>query len=124
MFRFIDWKYIWMWVKWPVFVVIFMFLSWLWWGCSTFPGATEVQPVVEQIQITPDPLEVDRKQKESVSMYLERYGQPTLFWSYSDDDLKFEVFQWKKASPERWAIRINGVYKFTWTQLKTIKEEK
>ena len=121
--RFIDWKYVWL--KYRFYLLggvigaaLFFLLS-----CSLMPQTTPAEGKPGPVKLQ-DPLDLDHKQKQSVTMYLKKYGQPVLYWSYSDDDLKFEVFQWKAADPERWAIRINGVYKFTWTQLKTIKEEK
>jgi hypothetical protein len=115
--RYLDWRNVWFWFKWPIAIALWIILAVLMFSCTGVPEVKTTQ--AKQIK---DPLAFDHKQRESVSMYLKRYGQPELFWSYSDDDLKFEVFQWKKADPERWAIRINGIYKFTWTQFKNEKE--
>ena len=44
---------------------------------------------------------------------------------FAGDDFKVEVLRWKKSGQkhERWAIRINNIYKFTWTQFNLEKEK-
>ena len=118
-----NWKYIWDWWRLPLLVVALILAGWFIYGCTpeypftpvTFPQESEFK----------DPLAIDRKQRESIATLTDRFGDPELLFSYADEDFKIEILRWKKPGKhERFAIRINNVYKFTWTQFNVEKENK
>lgn len=117
MLRAINWRHVWFWMKYPIFAFGLLLAVWLMFGCA---AATRVEKPKVAADLK-DPLETDQNQRQSVAMYLKKYGEPVLFWSYSDDDFKFEVYYWPQSEPQRWASKLNGKYKLTWTQFKKEK---
>ena len=128
MFRAIDWRYIWYFVKWPMIIVlvwaialgIVLFLA----GCTPQYPFTPV-PIPQPEAEFKDPLAIDHRQRESVAFLVDKYGDPEIPFSWSGDDFKVEVLRWKdpRSNNERWAIRINNIYRFTWTQFNVEKEK-
>lgn len=107
-YRYLDFRYI------LIFALGWLIFS----GCVT-------PPAIQTSSTFKDPLAVDYKQKESVALLVSKYGDPEIMFSWAGDDFKVEVLRWKKTGlkNERWAIRINDVYKFTWTQFNLEKEK-
>lgn len=121
---YIDWRH-WFWYEvWPWVwrgSVIGLAILGLWItlsGCSGTPEVVQATPVPAfEFQ---DPLAIDYRQKESVARIVGKLGAPEIPFAWAGDDFKVEVLKWKvlNSNLERWAIRINDVYKFTWTQWK------
>ena len=121
MFRAIDWKVVWWWIRLPLFFVLLMILGLVLNNCTPQYPFTPV-PLPQEAEFK-DPLAIDHKQKESVALLVSRYGDPEMVYSWAGSDFKFEVVRWKKAKPPRFAIRVNNIYKFTWTQFNVEKKE-
>lgn len=123
MFRVIDWKVVWWWIRLPIFFILLMILGLVVNNCTPEYPFTPVS--IPQESEFKDPLAIDHKQRESVNLFMDKYGKPEIMFAWAGDDFKVEVLRWKKPSQkhERWAIRINNIYKFTWTQFNIEKEK-
>ncbi len=123
MFRAIDWKVLWYWWKLPLLVAGLMILGLVVNNCSPKHPFTPVS--IPQEAEFKDPLAIDHKQKESVALYVSKYGTPEIMFGWAGDEFKVEVLRWKKPNTksEKWAIRVNNTYRFTWTQFNVEKEE-
>ena len=102
------------------FIAGFIGTSWLLSGCAAFPGTLEVSPVIQD----EDPLAFHKNKMKLISDLNDRYGAPTLWWSYADDEMSFELFRWDLEDSYRYAIKVNGRYKSTWTEPKFLDREK
>ncbi len=127
-YTYVDWKN-WFWYRmWPwlwrgAFAGLAILGLWLVFsGCTAAPKVIQATPV--SVSEFKDPLAIGRKQKESVALIVSRLGDPEIPFSWAGDDFKVEVLRWKipNSNLERWAIRINDAYRFTWTQWKEEKE--
>ena len=121
-----NYKVLLYWWKLPILVVVLILAGWFIYGCGPkYPFTVIESPSESQEAEFKDPLAIDYRQKKSVTLLVSRYGDPEIFYSWADDDFNIEVLRWKNSNlkHERWAIRINDVYKFTWTQFKSEKEE-
>lgn len=116
-----NWSVVWYWWKLPLFVVALIVAGWLIYGCAPKYPYTPVS--IPQEAEFKDPLAIDHKQKESVALYVSKYGTPEIMFGWAGDEFKVEVLRWKKPNTksEKWAIRVNNVYKFTWTQFNIEK---
>ena len=125
-YRYLGLRYIWYRVKgiYPIWLIMGLGLGWLLFGCAAKYPFTPV-PTPQETEFK-DPLAVGHRQKESVAGIVGRLGDPEIPFSWAGDDFKFEVLKWKipNSNLERWAIRINNIYKFTWTQFDVAGEVK
>ena len=125
MFRAIDWKFIGRLMKWPAIIAL-LIIGWviggLIWGCTPQYPFTPV-PIPQPEAEFKDPLAIGSRQKESVALLVDKYGDPEITFSWAGEDFKIEVVRWKNAKPPRYAIRVNDIYRFTWTQFNLEKKE-
>ena len=94
-------------------------LALLMFGCVTSPAIIESSPIIED-----DPLAFHKNKMKLISDLDKRYGKPMLWWSYADDEMSFELFRWDLEDSYRYAIKVNGRYKSTWTEPKFLDRKK
>ncbi len=112
----------WEWIQLPLFFVLLMVLGLVVNNCAPKYPYTPVS--IPQESEFKDPLVIDHRQRESITILTDKFGKPELLFSYADEDFKIEILRWRKSgSHDRFAIRINDIYKFTWTQFNVEKKE-
>ena len=118
--NYIDWKWIWYHIRYPLAVITLLlsvcFLMVLCIGCTTTPTANIA--TAEKAKIEEDPLAPHKNKMKLIERLDEIYGQPELWWSYGDDEVTIELYRWDLKGSYRYAIKVNGRYKNTWTHHK------